>query len=133
MRPLAYSTKCSCKCSCALGKSTANQMGILNLLYRHTTIMRIGNWIRLTWWQKTRAAALAFSMLATICLFLLTILLAGLSNTTLVNSLSWLAFSMFPLLIVVLIATLVRVQSQINLRSGTPQVTPPNISNGSKK
>ena len=95
--------------------------------------MRIGNWIRLTWWQKTRVAALAFSLLATACLFLLTILLAGLSHTAMISSLSWLAFSMFPLLIVVLIATLVRVQSQINLKSGTSRATVSNPSNGPKK
>ena len=79
--------------------------------------MRLRNWTRLSWWQKTRLAALAISGFACGCVFLMIVVLAGLSRTSSLGSLSWFAFSAFPLLVVVLIATLARLQELINLRS----------------
>ncbi len=95
-------------------------------------IVQVNNWIRLTWWQKTRAAALLFSGVGVLGLFALAILLAGLSQTSAMSGLSWFAFSMFPLLVVVLIATLVRVQSRINLRSGGVRVSQSDQGDGKK-
>ncbi len=83
--------------------------------------MRFNNWSKLSWWQKTRTIALAFAGLGIVSTFLLTISLAGILQTNAMQSFAWITFSVFPLLIVVAIASFAHLQSQTNLRSGNAQ------------
>ena len=79
--------------------------------------MRFDNWTRLSWWQRTRLT-MAATVLATATLaILLVVLISALDGTGNLPSMSWLSFTAFPLIVVIVIATLARVQQRINIRS----------------
>jgi len=100
--------------SCSLAKSAANQKQLWN---EADLSMRIGNRSLMTWWQKTRLAAILLCGAGLFTALLISILMAALVGTPGINSVSWLTFSAFPLLAVVLVAALARLQQRFNLRS----------------
>ncbi len=80
--------------------------------------MRDLGFLRLSWWQKTRIACLSFVLVALLMAVALTIRVAGSSGAAEIRFHSWLAFSAFPVAIVILIALFARMQERINIRSG---------------
>ncbi len=79
--------------------------------------MRFGVRNLVTWWQKTRLAAVVLCGVGITMALVISILITTLNGTTGINLVSRLAFSMFPLLAVVLIAVLARIQQRFNLRT----------------
>lgn len=56
-------------------------------------------------------------LLATTVAVLIVILISALQDTNHLASLTWISFTAFPLIIVVMIASLARLQQRINVRS----------------
>lgn len=79
--------------------------------------MQVGNWTRLTWWQKTRLTAFGIAGLALIVAIILTVTTAVLGDPERLASATWLAFTAFPLLGVILIAALARIQQGIDVNA----------------
>ena len=79
--------------------------------------MRLDNWTRLSWWQRTRLAMVVTVLIAASLAILLVALISALEDSEYLSSLTWLSFTAFPLVIVVIIATLARLQTRINIRS----------------
>ena len=79
--------------------------------------MRIRSWTRLSWWDGTRLAVTGTVAAGTVVAVLIAILIAALHTSPSLSTLSWITFTGFPLLIVFIIASLARLQEQINIRS----------------
>ena len=79
--------------------------------------MRIESWTRLSWWQRTRFAMICTVIAGVFIAMVLAILIAAFQTSPSVGVVNWLTFTGFPLLVVVIIATLARLQQQINIRS----------------
>ena len=79
--------------------------------------MRLDNWTRLSWWQRTRLTMTATVLATATLAVLLVVLISALEGSNNLSSLSWLSFTAFPLIVVIVIATLARIQQRINIRS----------------
>ncbi|MEP1206518.1 MAG: hypothetical protein ABJM29_02920 [Rhizobiaceae bacterium] len=79
--------------------------------------MRIEYWTRLSWWQRSRLAMVGTVAAGTVIALVIAGFIAALASSAVLQSLSWLAFTGFPLLVVVLTASLARLQERINVRS----------------
>ena len=79
--------------------------------------MRLDNWTRLSWWQRTRLAMVGTVAIAIVLAILIVTLIAALETSGGLAALSWLSFTAFPLIIVVMIASLARMQQRINIRA----------------
>ncbi len=81
--------------------------------------MRILSWTKLSWWQKPRRAMLCTVAAGAGIAVIIALLIALLRSSSSLSLLSWTTFTGFPLLVVVAIASLARLQHHINIR--TPQ------------
>ena len=79
--------------------------------------MRMANWTRLSWWQKTQVAVFCVLAIAIILAIALIIVIGVFADSQRLSSLAWLAFTAFPFLVVTLVAGLARLQQNINLHS----------------
>ena len=79
--------------------------------------MRIESWTRLSWWQRSRLAMIGTVAAGTVIALIIAGFIAALTSSAVLSSISWLAFTGFPLLVVALTASLARLQERINIRS----------------
>ena len=95
--------------------------------------MRFENWGRLSWWQRSCIAMTCTVAAACVLALFLTIFIAAAQNSPLLPSMSWLTFTAFPLVIVVMIASFVRLQQRINIRSPQSREEPDGLSGASDR
>lgn len=79
--------------------------------------MRLDYWTGVSWWQRTRLAMVGTVAIATLMAVLIVTLVSALDGSGSLAALSWVSFTAFPLIIVIMIASLVRLQQRINIRS----------------
>jgi len=81
------------------------------------TWMQIRYWNQLSRGQRRRWVAMGFAGIGVLLAIFSTTFIAGLARTPGLASLGWLVFSLFPLVVVAVIATVARLLYGINVRT----------------